>query len=487
MLSVVLKAAGESPAEVACCPAGEQANSRLEAMAVTVIRWIAGRNLIMLESFSFDLFNVALPGRYNVTGLFFPVSYTYYWPKSDKVEPTMTALPLRKPSMNFARYRSNTGTLILALLAWLLCAQVSAQSGVELQATPDRGIHPRLLQDAEGTVHLLYFRKRSRDPRAREGDLFYRQYDAAAFEWGPARLVSSQSFNHADPIYRANFAVDGAGRVHVVWYQSRPSRFYYTRSDPQRTQFEPQRSLVEENLVGIDAGADIAAFGDRVAISWAAGELTREAERTVYSRISQDAGISFGPESQVGDSGLGACACCSLAVEYQQQDIFQVAYRSAIDGIGRHMQILTVESKNPAEPRTSYADLHALQRWELSACPVSTNDIGRDYQQQNWLVFETESRIVQLNLDDDSEPTRVAEPLTRTRQKNPAIAFSSDGYKLIAWGEGVSFTRGGTLNWQLFDNQGNPVPAPDKPEIAIPDNSAPAATILPNGSFLILY
>ena len=129
----------------------------------------------------------------------------------------------------------------------------------------------------------------------------------------------------------------------------------------------------------------------------------------------------------------------------------------------------------------------ALHRWELSACPVSTNDIARDYQQHNWLVFETESRIVQLNLDDDSEPARVAEPMTRTRQKNPAIAFSSDGYKLIAWGEGVSFTRGGTLNWQLFDNQGNPVPAPDKPEIAIPDNSAPAATILPNGSFLILY
>jgi hypothetical protein len=86
MLRVVLKTAVESPAGVVCCSAGEQANIRLEAMAVTVIRWMAGRNLIMLESFSFDLLNVSLADRYNVTGLFFPVSYTYYWPKSDKVE-----------------------------------------------------------------------------------------------------------------------------------------------------------------------------------------------------------------------------------------------------------------------------------------------------------------------------------------------------------------------------------------------------------------
>ncbi len=376
--------------------------------------------------------------------------------------------------------------MLLSLL--LLCASAAwAQSGVDVQPTPEGGIHPRLMQDADGNVHLLYFRKRSRNPRAREGDLFYRQYDAASFEWGPARRVSSEAFNHADPIYRANFAVDSRGRVHVVWYQSRPSQFFYTRSNPERTEFEPRRSLVEDNLEGVDAGADIAALGDSVAVSWAAGALTREDERTVYARISGDGGRTFTPELQIGDTALGACACCSLALEYETRDSFKVAYRSAIASHGRHMQILTVAGSQKGHIDTEYAGLYDLQKWELSACPVSTNDITRDYQQNNWLVFETESRIVQMNLSTGEEPGRVAEPATRTRQKNPAIAFSSDGYKLIAWGEAVSFTRGGTLNWQLFDNEGNPIPVADKQEIIIPDNSAPAVTITPSGSFLILY
>ncbi|MCB1669854.1 MAG: hypothetical protein R3F41_12385 [Gammaproteobacteria bacterium] len=392
---------------------------------------------------------------------------------------------LARSEDSISPFRWILGALLCALL-WSASA-ANAQSGVEIQSTPDGGLHPRLLQDADGNVHLLYFRKRSRNPRAREGDLFYRQYDAASFEWGPARLVSSQSFNHADPIYRANFAVDGSGRVHVVWYQSRPSQFFYTRSNPERTEFEPRREMVVDNLEGVDAGADIAALGDSVAISWAAGALTHEDERTVYARISSDGGDTFTPELQIGDTGLGACSCCSLALDYDSAGQFTVAYRSAIEGIGRHMQLLTVAELQDSKPATRYAELHDLQKWELSACPVSTNDIARDYQHDNWLVFETESRIVQLNMSTDAPPTLVAEPATRTRQKNPSIAFSSDGYKLIAWGEAVSFTRGGTLNWQLFDDTGKPVAAEVKPEILIPDNSSPAATITPSGNFLILY
>jgi len=124
--------------------------------------------------------------------------------------------------------------LMVPLLAW-------SQSGIEFQPTPDGGIHPRMFQDRQGDVHLLYFRKRSTSPRAREGDLFYRQYDAASQDWGSAVKVSSQSFNFADPIYRANFAIDGEGRIHVIWYQSRPDQFFYSRSSPQRTEFELQR------------------------------------------------------------------------------------------------------------------------------------------------------------------------------------------------------------------------------------------------------
>jgi len=184
---------------------------------------------------------------------------------------------------------------------------------------------------------------------------------------------------------------------------------------------------------------------------------------------------------------LGACACCSLALEFSTRDNLLVAYRSAIDGVGRHMQKLHLDPAKPQPGNNTYDELHPLQQWELAACPVSTNDITEDYLSQDWLVFETEGRIIQLNTSDGSNPEPVAEPTTRTRQKNPDIAFSSDNYKLVVWAEGLSFTRGGSLNWQLFDNNGEPVAAEEKPDFTIPDNSSPATVVTPAGSFLILY
>ena len=71
--------------------------------------------------------------------------------------------------------------------------------------------------------------------------------------------------------------------------------------------------MVEANLVGVDAGADIAARDNLVAIAWAAGELTREEERSVYVRLSMDFGATFSDEIMVGDKSLGACSCCGLA------------------------------------------------------------------------------------------------------------------------------------------------------------------------------
>jgi hypothetical protein len=411
--------------------------------------------------------------------LFNIVVILYYWVKTAKVK--VQAMYSTKIYRN-----SSLILLIWALVLLLLPVIAKAQAGIEIQRTPDNGLHPRMFQDADGAVHLLYFRKRSNSPRSREGDLFYRQWDTAEGDWGTAIRVSSKSFNYADPIYRANFDIDNDGRIHVVWYTARPSEFMYTRSSPERSEFGLQRSLVSENLEGIDAGADITVSDNNVAVVWAAGALTEEDQRTVYARYSTDYGETFSNEIMLGDKSLGACACCSLAVEHNQQDQLIVAYRSAIDGVGRHMQLLSIDPSDVNQEK-NYASLHALQQWDLSACPVTTNDFGEDYQQNDWLVFESESRIVQMNITAGTDPELVAEPTTRTRQKHPSIAFSSDGYKLITWGEGISFTKGGTLDWQLFDNNGEPVEAAVKQEVTIPDNSSPAAVVTPAGSFLILY
>lgn len=69
--------------------------------------------------------------------------------------------------------------------------------------------------------------------------------------------------------------------------------------------------MVRKFAEGIDAAADVAADGTRVAIVWGAGDLSRESTRTVYARFSSDHGASFDDEIQIGNPELGACACCS--------------------------------------------------------------------------------------------------------------------------------------------------------------------------------
>ncbi len=375
---------------------------------------------------------------------------------------------------------------LLMLVSLSTAAQVPLVE-ISLQRVPDEGILPRLLLDENGITHLLYFKKRFASPRERNGDLYYRQFDSSTESWGIPVKVTSEPFNHSGSVGRGGFAVDGDGRIHVVWYTIRPDHYFYSRSNPQRSAFEEQRSMVTDNIVGVDAGADVAAKGNQVAIVWAAGDLQREQERTVFARISLDHGQTFSAELMLGNKSFGACACCTVATEFSPQSALRVAYRSAVEGIGRHMQLLTLSPIKATAGDSNYSNLHDLQRWELSSCPVTTNDLVLGPEQQEWMIFETESRIVEMNISAGTAPQQVADPLTQTRQKNPAMAFDKEGNRLIVWAEGISFTRGGQLNWQLFDAQGIKVPSIDKPDLTVTDDSFPAVLARPGGGFIILY
>ena len=369
-----------------------------------------------------------------------------------------------------------------------IAAMKTSQAEVIIQATPDNGLQPRITVDDDGNVHLLYFKKRLRAPSAREGNLYYRQYLPEQSRFGIPIKVSSQAYDlNTFSFQRASMAVDGEGRVHVIWYLPRQSQYFYSNSNPQRTEFEPQRAMVSQFDEGIDAGADIAAFSDRVAVVWAAGDLTREYERTVFARVSTDHGVSFGRELQLGNRDLGACACCSLAADFTDTGTLRVAYRSAIDGIGRHTQLLTVDLRAAEFGGASYGPVNPLQEWEASFCPFSTNDITLDSHANQWLVFETESRIIQINLQAPHTLKAVAEPFIMTRQKNPGIAFNRKNEHLIVWGEAISHARGGRLNIRVFDAEGDLEDYRLTEEITIPNFSFPAAAGLANGDFLVLY
>jgi len=403
----------------------------------------------------------------------------------------LTANPLDYWAMNkFKRatnVRSSTAGQILCLLLALFLGS-AAVAEIHIQETPDRGVQPRLTVDDSGNVHLLYFKKRLSAPSAREGNLYYRQYLPEQNRFGLPVKVSSNAFDiRTFAIARASIAVGGEGRVHVVWYLPRDNQYFYTRSNIERSQFQAQQAVVEEFGEGLDAGADIAALGSQVAIVWGAGALSREYERTVYGRISTDSGATFSDELQMGNKDLGACACCSLATNFGDENELAIAYRSAIDGVGRHMQALTLQFADKAIQQGQYAELSKLQEWELSACPLSTNDITVDAQANQWLVFETEGRINQLQLGTGIDAVPVAEPFIKTRQKNPAVAINNQGDRLIVWGEAISQTRGGRLNMHLFADDGSDKNAGFTEEVSIPKFSFPAAAVLPSGDFLVLY
>ena len=80
--------------------------------------------------------------------------------------------------------------------------------------------------------------------------------------------------------------------------------------------------MVTQFIEGVDAAGDVAAVGNQVALLWGAGALSSEESRTVYARFSDDGGVSFGPELQVGNRDIGACACCSLAAEFDTRGPF---------------------------------------------------------------------------------------------------------------------------------------------------------------------
>lgn len=356
---------------------------------------------------------------------------------------------------------------------------------VSLARVPDGGLQPRVQMDPEGQAHLVYFRPDSRSGRTRLGQLVYRQGDPARGDWGPALTVSTDRYAHGDPIYRADFAVADDGRIHAVWYQPEPGEFFYARSDLARTAFEPQRRIVSEQLAGIDAGIALAVQGMQVALVWAAGDLSREESRTVFVRRSTDGGETFGSEQRLGDPAMGACACCSLAASLDTRGTLTVAYRSAIAGTGRHMQIVQQDLLGTEGGAVHYRAPEDLRHWDLAACPVSTNDWVASATHGELLVYEQLNRIAWLALSGETAAW-VAPQIPDTRQKHPALAVDPAGRMLVAWGEGPGFVSGGQLHWQLLDSEGQPLRAGAPESVTIPDYSAVAVMATAAG-FTVLY
>jgi hypothetical protein len=80
----------------------------------------------------------------------------------------------------------------------------------------------------------------------------------------------------------------------------------------------------------------------------------------------------------------------------------------------------------------------------------------------------------------------VAAPGNATNRKYPVVAENAAGETLLAWVEGASWNKGGTLGWQMYDRGGHPTSERGSAP-GVPAFSFAAVLARADGSFAIVY
>ena len=340
---------------------------------------------------------------------------------------------------------------------------------------PDGGRMPRAVVDADGTVHVVYV-----EGATKSANLFYVTRASGAPAWSEPQRVNSQerSVVGVGPIDGGQLALGPDNRLHVVWFQTEPVRFFYTRSHADGSGFAPQRDLLTHEVGGVEASPAVATDeSGNIFVFWHAG-ASEDARRAVYLTVSRDSGTTFEPARRVSSEAEGACACCGLAATTDPAGAIQVSYRGAGDNVRRGQRLLT-----STDHGRTFSDA-LMHPWELGACPVSTTDLfaGAAGVTAAW---ETEGQVYVAEVD--RLDVIISPPGgARFRRKNPTVAVSARGDTLLAWGDGPGFRFGGSLHWQLFDAAGRPAGEPGGGVETILSGNTSAA-VVQDDRFLIIF
>ena len=356
---------------------------------------------------------------------------------------------------------------------------------VELKRVPDNGIQPQVAVDQNGTVHMVYFKG---DPP--QGDLFYaRSKDGEKFS-DPIRVNSLPGTAIAiGNIRGARIAVGRRNNVYVVWNASPKlgnpalgrSPILFSRLNESRMAFEPERNLIH-TAYGIDGGGGIAADQrGRVYVFWHAPIPGKRGEefRRVWVTRSEDDGRSFEPERIAWDQPTGACGCCSLDAFADREGRVYVLFRSAQEMVHRDMYLL--ESLDHGSTFRG----SDISKWNLSYCAMSSEAFvsGRA---ETFAAWETERQVRFGPIDPaNANASDSAVSPDGANQKYPSLALNRDGLLLVSWTEGMSWKRGGSVHWQIFD-KGKRVGDSGTAD-GVPAWSLVAAYARRDGNFVVLY
>lgn len=334
------------------------------------------------------------------------------------------------------------------LLSLLIAFSIQAAE-VRTERVPEGGVQPQIVNDASGTLHLVYLTGAAGGSNVR-----YAARKAGASAWGSSATINStpDTAVAAGTIRGAQLTVGRDSALHVVWNgpggRDRPSPLYYSRSlDGGRT-FAAQRDLRGETK-GLDGGATIAAnaTGD-VFILWhgaRAEAAPGEVNRVIFVLKSTDNGATFAPVQIANLDDLGVCACCSMKSFITPSGELLTLYRAARQLDQREITLLS--SRDGGGTFTH----QVLAPWPVKVCPMSSMTMT-GVSGHTRAAWETEGKIYTRLLDD----TAAAIPVSPAKSRHPALAVNQSGETVVSFSIGTGWQKGGQVGWVLLDKGGQP-------------------------------
>lgn len=364
-----------------------------------------------------------------------------------------------------------------------------AARAVAVLRVPDRGIQPQVVVDGKGVVHLLYFKG---EPGG--GDVDYvRAEDGEHFKQ-PLRVNSQPgSVVATGNIRGAHLALGKNGRVHVAWngaHKALPKApgdgapMLYARLNDAGTAFEAQRNIIQA-APGLDGGGSVCADGaGNVYVFWHAPAPGKKGEvnRGVRMAASTDEGKTFAAEVPANAERTGACGCCGLRAFADSKGTVYALYRGAKTVAQRDIFLLTSANQGKS------FKCEDIDPWSVDICPMSSEAFAEGPGGVVIAAWDTKGQVYFARIDaaTGKRSASIAAPGAGQRRKHPAVAVNAKGEMILAWTEGMGWNKGGSVAWQVYDQNGAPTKERGQAD-GVPVWSLVAAYVRPDGRFVVMY
>jgi len=237
---------------------------------------------------------------------------------------------------------------------------------------------------------------------------------------------------------------------------------YYASLAPGAQAFAPVRNLNRKPSEGFSLAAD-----EREAVT--ACFLSDQ----LFAMVSRDGGESFGASAEINPA-WDPCNCCTTSAAYGRDGKLAVLYREETNN-DRDIYVALWDQSHDVKPVHRRV---STSGWNVNTCPMTYFTIT-PAESGYVAAWPTKGQIYFARLDKNGgilSPGEIKTPGTSGMRTGVLALSASDGATLIVW------KNKGTLGWQLYDTQGEPVGVPDS--IASSGNGA-AGVVLRNGDFVL--